>query len=102
MPVPCGCYIVYKRDQLHGVGVSCIKLNSLICCAECYLMSYLFTHYLAMNTRLFLHATRDMKLYGLNVMLIEATLVVLYKLGKIMPRWEDPLAELVHLMEDAF
>ncbi len=64
-------------------------------------MLYLLTDYLAINTRLFLHATRDMKLHGFNFMLIEATLVVLHKLGNIMP-WEDPLAEIVHLMEDVF
>ncbi len=84
--------VVYKRDQFLGVSVSCITLSSLGCCAECYLMSYLFTHYLALKTSMFLHATRDMKLHGLNVILIEAALVVLYKLGNIMPRWEDPLS----------
>ncbi len=94
--------VSHKRDQFLGLDISCIKLNSLSCRAECFLMPYLFTDYLALNSSMFLHATRDMKLPGLNVILIEATLVVLNKLGNIMPRWEDALTELVDLMEAIF
>ncbi len=51
---------------------------------------------------MFLHATRDMKVHVLIVILIEATLVVSNKLGNIMPRWVDALTELVDLIEAIF
>ncbi len=92
--------VLHKRDQFLGLGVSCIKLYNLSCCTECFLMSYLFTDYLALNIAMFLHATRDMKVHGLIVILIETTLDVLNKLGKTMPDRKNPPSKLVHVKED--
>ncbi len=63
-------------------------------------MSYLFTYYLAINTLMFLNATHNMKVRGLIVILIEATLVELNTLGKTMPDRRNPLPKLFHVIED--